>query len=141
YYFPYLNTIYDFVTDINKGANGQLYLATSTEGLFEVDIVTSVDDPDNIYPNNFILEQNYPNPFNPTTQITYQIPESGNVKLKVFDILGREVSVLLDEYKEAGKHSVEFNAASVSRRITSGVYFYLLQAGEFRESKKMILLR
>lgn len=95
-------------------------------------------------PNNFELAQNYPNPFNPTTIISYNIPsvistEGRNlrVQLKVYDILGNEVATLVDGFKEAGYHSVEFNAAT----LASGVYFYKLQAGSFTETKKMILIR
>ena len=83
------------------------------------------------------LEQNYPNPFNPTTTIGFGIPEKGNVKISVLNILGEEIKVLLNEEKEAGYHSVDFNASE----LPSGVYFYQLRAGSFVETKKMILLR
>ena len=83
------------------------------------------------------LEQNYPNPFNPTTTIGFGIPEKGNVRISVLNILGEEIKVLLNEEKEAGYHSTEFNASD----LPSGVYFYKLQAGNFVETKKMILLR
>ena len=85
----------------------------------------------------FGLSQNYPNPFNPTTTITYQIPISGNVLLRIFDFLGREVAVLLDEHKETGKHTIEFNATD----FTSGVYFYNLTSGRYSETRKLIVLK
>ncbi len=88
-------------------------------------------------PADFVLKQNYPNPFNPTTKIRYQIPKLSFVTLKVFDVLGREVAALVNEEKPAGRYEVEFNATSLS----SGVYFYQLQAGSFVETKKMVLLR
>ncbi|KAA0246780.1 MAG: T9SS C-terminal target domain-containing protein [Chlorobiota bacterium] len=88
-------------------------------------------------PEDYFLYQSYPNPFNPSTTIKYSIPNGDNVSLKIFDILGREVEVLVDEYKNAGTYSVEFNAS----RFASGVYFYQLQSGRFIETKKMILLR
>ncbi|MDO8548692.1 MAG: T9SS type A sorting domain-containing protein [Ignavibacteria bacterium] len=93
---------------------------------------------------SFSLEQNYPNPFNPSTKITYSIPDKSFVTLKVFDPLGREISQLVNEEKEAGKYEIEFDANNLS----SGVYFYKIeavpigrQAGDFVETKKMILLR
>lgn len=86
---------------------------------------------------DYKLFQNFPNPFNPTTKISWQSPIESWQTLKVIDILGRKVTVLVDEHKPAGKFEIEFNAAD----LPSGVYFYILQAGEFRDSKKMILLR
>jgi photosystem II stability/assembly factor-like uncharacterized protein len=99
-------------------------------------IVTNVENPGTI-PNEFTLYQNYPNPFNPTTVISYQLPVSGNVTLKIYDLLGREVAVLVDENKPAGKYEVEFNAFGLS----SGAYYYQLIDGDKIEIKKMILLR
>ncbi len=85
----------------------------------------------------YSLYQNYPNPFNPSTKISWQTPINGRQILKVYDILGREISTLVDDYKNAGKYEVEFNASS----LPSGIYLYRLQAGNFSETKKMILLR
>lgn len=83
------------------------------------------------------LNQNYPNPFNPSTVIKYAVKDAGLVKIKVFDILGSEVANLVNESKEAGYYSVEFNASD----LPSGIYIYTLQAGNFVNSKKMILLK
>jgi photosystem II stability/assembly factor-like uncharacterized protein len=99
-------------------------------------IVTNVDNQHSLE-TQFILYQNYPNPFNPTTVISYQIPVSGNVNLKVYDLLGREVVVLVDENKPAGKYEVEFDASQIS----SGVYYYKLTAGDFIQTNKMVLIR
>ena len=88
-------------------------------------------------PEIYSLNQNYPNPFNPTTVISYQLPESANVKLKVYDVLGNEIAELVNENKAAGFYSIEFNASGLS----SGIYFYSLTAGEFSKVNKMILLR
>jgi len=99
------------------------------------------------------LEQNYPNPFNPSTIISFTIPnvtlsassraesrdEGSRVQLRVYDILGNEVATLVDEYKSAGMHNVEFRIENLE--FSSGIYFYRLQAGDFVESKKMILLK
>ncbi|AFH50712.1 5'-Nucleotidase domain protein [Ignavibacterium album JCM 16511] len=92
-------------------------------------------------PKEFKLEQNYPNPFNPTTRIRYSIPNVGTglalSTLKVYDILGNEVVTLVNEEKPAGYYEIEFNATELS----SGVYFYRLQSGNFTQTKKMILMR
>ncbi|MDZ7625632.1 MAG: T9SS type A sorting domain-containing protein [Ignavibacteriaceae bacterium] len=84
-----------------------------------------------------ILEQNYPNPFNPTTEIEFVISEAGQTTLKVFDVLGNEVSTLVNEQKAVGKYKVTFDASD----LPSGVYFYTLQAGNYLNTKKMILLK
>ena len=85
------------------------------------------------------LSQNYPNPFNPSTRISWQsIQSSGVIKtLKVYDVLGNEVATLVNEYRNAGSYEVDFNASSLS----SGIYFYRLQAGSFIQTKKMILIK
>ncbi|QQS36377.1 MAG: T9SS type A sorting domain-containing protein [Ignavibacteriales bacterium] len=93
----------------------------------------------------FVLEQNYPNPFNPTTKIGFSIPtvtlrqaqSDTRVTLKVFDVLGNEVATLVDEYREAGKYEIEFDAGNLS----SGVYYYQLKAGSFTQIRKMILIK
>jgi hypothetical protein len=109
------------------------------------DLITEIKE-NNLSDYSFELAQNYPNPFNPTTTIKYQIPinvkgQMVNVKIIVFDILGREITTLVNEQKPAGTYQVQFDASSVSRRISSGVYFYSLQYGEFRETKKLMLLK
>ena len=88
-------------------------------------------------PNEFVLDQNYPNPFNPTTKISYAIPKAGNVKLVIYNLLGEQVATLVNEFEEAGTHSIDFNGQG----INSGVYFYQLKDGSFNETKKMVLLK
>jgi hypothetical protein len=88
-------------------------------------------------PTRYSLDQNYPNPFNPSTTIKFELPKASVVRLSVFDILGREVSILVNEKKDAGVHEVRFEAAG----LASGVYFYRIQAGEFVQSKTFVLLR
>jgi L-ascorbate metabolism protein UlaG (beta-lactamase superfamily) len=90
-----------------------------------------------IRPEDFRLEQNYPNPFNPTTVISYQCSVNSNVKLSVFDILGKEVTTLVNEQKPAGSYAVQWNAAG----MPSGIYFYKLQAGKYAETKKLVLIK
>jgi Secretion system C-terminal sorting domain len=87
--------------------------------------------------SKFSLSDNYPNPFNPSTQITYSVPKATNVTLKVYDVLGQEVALLVDEKKQPGEYNVTWNAEGVP----SGVYFYRIVAGEFVETKKMVLIR
>ncbi|MCW8809839.1 MAG: choice-of-anchor D domain-containing protein [Ignavibacteriaceae bacterium] len=88
-------------------------------------------------PTDYSLSQNYPNPFNPSTKIEFVIPKAGFVSLKIYDLLGREVKTLLNEEMQPGNYSIDFNASSLS----SGIYFYTLNAGEFISTKKMILLK
>lgn len=99
--------------------------------------LVSVEGQENILPVEFDISQNYPNPFNPETRLSYQLPVSGKISLKVFDILGREVATLVDEVKEAGTYQVSFNGKS----FASGAYFYRFQSGDFVRIKKMILLK
>jgi hypothetical protein len=89
----------------------------------------------NQVPQAYSLEQNYPNPFNPVTTINYAIPKAGKVELKIYDVLGREVAVLVNEFKQAGSYKADFDASN----LASGVYLYTLRSGDFTASKKMIL--
>ena len=92
-------------------------------------------------PESYILHQNFPNPFNPTTKIKYALSNRQYATLKVYDILGNEVVTLVDEELTAGEYEVEFNPASGIQHRASGIYFYQLRAGDFVETKKMILLK
>ena len=114
----------------------------SLEGLVDVKEIIN-----NQSPPVYILKQNYPNPFNPTTKISWQSPVGSWQTLKVYDVLGNEVATLVDEYKPAGSYEVEFSAVGGSASggdayyLSSGVYFYKIQVGEYVSVKKMILLR
>ena len=97
-----------------------------------------------LLPKDYDLSQNYPNPFNPTTTIQYSIPKQSNVKLIIYDALGREVALLVNEEKEAGSYKVEFESVRLrrsSQQLASGIYFYQIRAAAFVETKKMLLLR
>ena len=109
---------------------------TQTYDPVVVSIGTSVDDGSNSV-LTYSLSQNYPNPFNPNTVINFSFPETGYIKLKVYDILGNEVATLVNEEKTPGNYSVEWDASS----IASGVYVYRLQAGSFLQTRKMILMK
>ncbi|PIQ09736.1 MAG: hypothetical protein COW71_05000 [Ignavibacteriales bacterium CG18_big_fil_WC_8_21_14_2_50_31_20] len=120
---------------------GVLYFSFSNFKLIprtDDDFVGYTDVEENIeIPEVFSLSQNYPNPFNPTTVISYSIPQVTNVKLKVFDMLGREIATIVNKEQNAGVYNVQFNAANLS----SGVYFYRIEAGSFVASKKLLLLK
>ncbi len=98
--------------------------------------ITEVEQENNNY-FSYTLQQNYPNPFNPSTTISYSLPKAGFVQLKVYDLLGREVAVLVNKEQIKGNYKINFNASN----LTSGIYFYKLQSGIFSDTKKLILLR
>lgn len=117
--------------------SGYLFAGTSDGVYRTVSQVTSLESGDGELPTEYFLSQNYPNPFNPSTTIMYSIPKGENIGLKVFDILGNELTTLVNEYKAAGKHGVEFDGSS----LPSGIYFYQLNAGNFTQTKKLLLLK
>lgn len=97
---------------------------------------TGINDKNSLV-NDFAVFQNYPNPFNPSTSISYVIPVSGRVVVSVYDVMGKEVSALVNEYQAAGLHSVNFDASSLS----SGVYYYSVKSGSYSGTKKLLLLK
>ncbi len=150
---------FDAGRGIFRLGNGNI-LATNSSGVFELDpetgtiieqkntgssrfieliparIPTGIGDNSNL-PSTYALNGNYPNPFNATTQIKYQLPEPSEVVIEVYDILGRQVATLEDGYKAAGHHQIIWHAD----RVSSGIYFYKITAGEFHETAKMTLLK
>lgn len=113
------------------GSQGTI-ISTFTPG-----IETGVEEDPGFIPSEYSLSQNYPNPFNPSTVIDYYLPETSAISIRVHDILGKEVAVLLDAQMPAGRHSVIFNAS----HLPSGIYFYTIRSAGFRETKKMMLLK
>ena len=105
------------------------------------DSTVSVDEQMDHILRDFHLNQNFPNPFNPNTRISWQSPISGWNTIKVFDILGNELVTLVDDYRNAGNHYIDFNLDSINKYTSSGVYFYQLKIGEFIVTRKMILLK
>jgi beta-N-acetylhexosaminidase len=103
--------------------------------------ITNTEITEAEIPNGYILYQNYPNPFNPSTKISWQSPVSSWQTLKVFDVLGNEVATLVNEEKEAGCHSIDFNASSANGGLPSGIYFYRIITKDFVSSKKMMLIK
>jgi hypothetical protein len=138
-------------TAVNTGlANTLVYaLAVSGTNLFAgidssgvwkrplSEMITSVERLLTDLPTHFSLEQNYPNPFNPATTISFRLPSASFVSLKVFDVLGREVSILLVDELSAGTYTHQWNATG----LASGVYVYRLQTDRFSETRKLVLLR
>jgi PKD repeat protein len=112
-------------------------IADVSDAVFTIDIVTGLEEDKQSIPSEFNLSQNYPNPFNPVTLIKYQVPEASLVSIKVYDIIGREVAVLVNEEKSPGNYQVSFS----SENLASGVYFYKMVAGDFSSVKKMNLLK
>jgi hypothetical protein len=132
----------NIITNLISSSDGTtIYAGTHDQGLWMCrlsDLVTSVNTKDNsIIPSRLVLEQNYPNPFNPTTTIEYGIPLKSFVTIKLFDILGREVAVLVNGERQAGAYKIEFNAS----RFSSGIYIYQLRSGSLIQTKKMMLLK
>ncbi len=123
---------------IDKGTDvGIPFAGTAPDmGAYEYSGTTGIAN-DLSHAKEFALGQNYPNPFNPSTMIRYQVPVSGNVELKVFDVLGEEVAELVNGIQSAGSYNCSFNAAG----LPSGLYFYMLKAGSNVETKKMLLLK
>ncbi len=123
------------VKAVDKAIDHRLYIFPEDDW-YEINS-TILDADEDIEELSYSLIQNYPNPFNPSTCIAYSIKESGNVRLTVYNTLGQLVTTLVNEYKNSGEHTVDFNAAN----LTSGVYFYKIESGSFVETRKMILLR
>jgi photosystem II stability/assembly factor-like uncharacterized protein len=138
----WVNADKDFPGELLSSAYNDKYAFAEINGLgiwrktFKATSI-GISDKGKQHLSTFSLGQNYPNPFNLSTLITYSIPYYTNVELKVFDILGREIVTLINQWQEKGEYRIFFDASSLS----SGVYIYVIKAGSFRESKKLILLR
>lgn len=133
-YGPSINSI--FVLDSNNlwycGNMSSIYKSTTGGSVFVAQISNEI-------PDKILLHQNYPNPFNPSTRINYELRNLSYVTLKVFDLLGKEVATLVNEKQYAGSYAVDFNSSEFN--LPSGIYFYTLNAGEFKETKKMVLVK
>ena len=117
---------------------GYIYLGTDSGKIYRsVDVMTSVNAKDNILPSTIRLQQNYPNPFNPSTTIAYSVPQKSFVTLKVYDILGKEITTLVNSDKSPGNYQVEFHGDNLS----NGIYIYEMQLGKMLLTRKMILLK
>jgi len=145
-------TLYDSGRSVEQTSDGGYiiggdYYTTSTNS-YDFYLIKLAPDPNSIENNNlnpipqsFSLQQNYPNPFNPSTIIKWQQPETGLVTLKIYDVLGREVTTIVNEELQAGEYEVEFSTTGGGDGLSSGIYFYQLKSGNYIETKKMVLLR
>ena len=116
---------------------GSAYIASSGFWYQGSDYVVGIEDNFDFLPRQFELYQNYPNPFNPMTNIKFALPKAARVKIVVYNIMGQKVLTLLDEKRTAGYHVVPFNA----NHLSSGMYFYRIQAERFNQVKKMVLVK
>ncbi|MEJ2104909.1 MAG: T9SS type A sorting domain-containing protein, partial [Ignavibacteriaceae bacterium] len=138
-----VETSLHFFTDMTSVATGYVQIQIGTLQHPEDRVIlnlTGTTDPtldvnEAGYLNSYYLAQNYPNPFNPATKISYKIDEPGFVQLKVYNVLGVEVKSLINEFKNSGEYSINFDASS----LYSGVYFYTLSVNNFTQTRKMIL--
>jgi len=137
----YIDTVQNFPSlfcrvKITDAANSALYDISDTS--FTIDLASDVtEEYNNHIPNDYQLSQNYPNPFNPSTLISFGIPESGLVSLKIYNLLGEEVRTLINNFKTAGTYRIEFNGIG----LPTGVYLYRLQTTSFVDTKKMLLIK
>ena len=136
-----------YIDDVGSYASNEIAINWNAPlvyvlGFFNGEGITSVEDQEiNSMPENFELEQNFPNPFNPSTKIRYSISNSTKVTLKIFDILGKEVTTLVDQEQSFGTYEVNFDSKNKLSPVPSGIYLYTLSAGNFFDSKKMLLLK
>ena len=136
-------------TDVNITANQSNYYrlvavdyAGNTSDYSEVVEATVLSIDENMLPEVFTLHQNYPNPFNPTTQIKYDLPEDSFVSIAIYDVMGRNIRNLMNVNQAAGYHSIRWDAKNdIGEGVAAGMYIYTIQAGEFRATKKMVLLK
>lgn len=121
-----------FITEFDAPSDGRLLIHLFKMKFVEINDLHLAD-----IPHTFKLEQNYPNPFNPITTIKFEIPETGYVSLKIYDLLGKEISTLINELKMPGIYEVKFDGTN----LASGIYFYQLKSGDFVQTKKLILMK
>jgi len=122
---------------------GQVTVAVTSDTAVTIDIIVdAIDGELGNLPKTYVLQQNFPNPFNPVTTIKYQLPKASDVMLKIYNILGQSVISLINERQEAGYKSIIWNGMNESgAKVSTGIYFYVMEAGNFRSIKKMMLLK
>jgi|GEM_PF-1315821 len=131
--YSYTDNLSEFLTSVPQIS--YRLKQVDLDGSFKYSQIVTIEP--GLLPRKYLLSQNFPNPFNPVTTIKYSIPEPSQINISIYDILGSKVMTLIDEQKPAGNYKIDFNASN----LASGIYFYELRAGNFREIKKMTLLR
>ena len=128
-----------WILEIKDNIGGNDGILKSWGLVFNKGDITNLEfNPETLLPNKFVLYQNYPNPFNPSTMISWQLPKAGNVEIILFNCLGEELEILVDEFQQAGLHS---KFETFNSKFPSGVYFYQLRSGDYIQTKKMIYLK
>jgi hypothetical protein len=137
-YSPFLY-IYDITTDSFTATTGTNYFIPV---FWDAETDVSVDEPADNLPGEFVLYSPYPNPFNPTTTLQYDLPEDAQVKIMIYDLMGHEVRTLVNTHQISGFKSVVWNATNnTGQPVSAGLYLYTIEAGDFRQTKKMVLLK
>jgi len=137
------DNILDFETSYTSYVS-RLVVGTQTEHakVFAVPMHSVLSVQKNLIPSQYGLHQNYPNPFNPTTKISYDIPDASIVTLSIYDLMGKEIRTMINSEKTAGFKNIQWNATdNLGKSVPAGMYLYTIQAGEFRQTKKMVLLK
>jgi hypothetical protein len=132
-----INTEGEVLTLIFEGNTNITLGSAEVRNILNGPMAVNTSGTEGLVPTEFALMQNYPNPFNPTTTINYNLPMQAMVEVSIYNALGERVSTLVNEIKEAGRHTVEFNAVGYS----SGIYFYQIKANDYVSVKKMILMK
>jgi len=134
---PYILKPENYVSEIENDVNSKLFFGTYIEGIYEIDLITKVEENSEHNPQGYAFSQNYPNPFNSVTKIKYNLPVESNIEIKFFNVLGEEIL-----FENLGKHSPgEYEYIFNSSGLPSGIYFYQLETDEYTSTRKMILLR
>lgn len=129
------NELFSFY--FNRQPTGVVFDPNNEIVIKTASLVVGIDENTVLKPEKYQIYQNYPNPFNPVTNIDYDLPVNSNVNISVYDMTGRQIAVLVNDFKQAGKHSVSYNAMNIS----SGIYYYKIQAGDFVSVKRMVLVK
>ncbi|HUX93447.1 MAG TPA: FlgD immunoglobulin-like domain containing protein, partial [Ignavibacteriaceae bacterium] len=126
-----------------RASDNTIFAATHGRGMFSAPLtITGVQNTNSNIPTTFHVSQNYPNPFNPSTIIQYSLPQANKVKIVVYDISGKEIALLADNFQNAGTYNVTWTGKNNSgQQVASGIYFYTVQAGNFSQTNKMVLLK
>tara|TARA_B100000963_G_C22406179_1_gene571127 strand:- start:134 stop:601 length:468 start_codon:yes stop_codon:yes gene_type:complete len=134
--------VIDLKTNLSSTISWKIHRGnTYRTGFFGLTIL-SFDDKEKVLSNKFIVKANYPNLFNPTTHIRYNLPEDKFVNITIYDLLGRKVRLLMNDSQTIGYYTITWDAKNdMGEGVSAGIYFYTIQAGEFRATKKMILLK